>query len=92
MLLINGLKFTTPPKNFEDFNNMFKEIDPESYSLFHIATLVYNKVILECNPTRCNEVNAWFNGGWYPLRQRQQRHQSVPFSDEDSDSVSDIID
>ena len=85
MLLINGLKFTTPPKNFEDFNNMFKEIDPESYSLFHIATLVYNKVILECNPTRSNDANAWL---YEEYHSQQQLYES--FSDEDS--VGDIID
>ena len=89
MLLINGLKFTTPPKNFEDFDNMFREIDPESHTLFYIATLVYNKVILECNPTRSNEVNAWLGEKWHD---QQQQYSSEPFSDEDSDSVGDIID
>ena len=81
MLLINGLKFTTPPKNFEDFDNMFREIDPESHTLFYIATLVYNKVILECNPTRSNEVKAW-------LHEQHRQQQSESFSD----SVGDIID
>ena len=88
MLVINGLKSTTTLKSFEDFNNMFKAIDPQSYTSTYIAILVYDKVILECNPTRSHDANAWFNGGWYPLRQQQQ--QSESFSDEDS--VGDIVD
>ena len=92
MLHIIGLEYENPTKNFEDFDNMFKAIDPQNCTALYIAVLVYDRVILERDPTRYHDVNAWFNGGWYPLRQRQQRHQSEPFSDEDSDSVSDIID
>ena len=85
MLLINGLKFTTPPKNFEDFDNMFKGIDPQDYTTTYIAILVLDKVHLECNPTRSNEVNVWFNDRCYP-----QQYSSELSSD--SDSVGDIID
>ena len=85
MLLINGLKFTTPPKNFEDFDNMFKAIDPENYTSSYIAILILDRVTLECNPTRTNEVNVWFNEGCYP-KQRQQ------YSDETDDDINHIID
>ena len=88
MLHIIGLEYKNPTKNFEDFDNMFRGIDPENYTAVYIAILVYDKVILECNPTRSYDANAWFNGGWYPLRQQQQ--QSESFSDEDS--VGDIVD
>lgn len=85
MLLINGLEYKNPTKNFEDFDNMFRAIDPESHTLFYIATLVYNKVILECNPTRSNDANAWL---YEEYHSQQQLYES--FSDEDS--VGDIID
>ena len=91
MLHIIGLEYENPTKNFEDFDNMFKAIDPESYSLTYIATLVFDRVVRECIPTRTTEVNAWFNGNWYLLHRQQQQSESF-FSDEDSDSVSDIID
>ena len=82
MLLINGLKF----KSFSDFDNMFKAIDLQSsYSRLYIATLVYDKVILERDPTRCHEVNAWIDGFWFPTRYLKQ-------SSDNSDSVSDIED
>ena len=88
MLLINGLKFTsTLPKSFSDFDNMFKAIDLDdslSYSRLYIATLVYDKVILERDPVRCHEVNAWIDGFWFPTRYLKQSF--------DSDSVSDIED
>ena len=81
MLLINGLKF----KSFDDFNNMFKAIDLQSsYSRLYIATLVYDKVILERDPVRTHEVNAWIEGFWFPTRYLKQSF--------DSDSVSDIED
>ena len=92
MLLINNLRFMTPPKSFEDFNNMFKAIDPESYSLTYIATLVFDRVAREYNPTRTTEVNAWFNGNWYLLHRQQRQSESFLDEDEDSDSVGDIID
>ena len=81
MLLINGLKF----KSFDDFNNMFKAIDLQSsYSRLYIATLVYDKVILERDPVRTHEVNAWIEGFWFPTLYLKQSF--------DSDSVSDIED
>ena len=76
MLLIKGLRFVTPPKSFEDFNNMFKAIDPERYSSSYIATLVFDRVAREYNPTRTTEVNAWFNGNWYLLHRQQRQSES----------------
>ena len=75
------IKTTTPSKSFEDFNNMFKAIHPQSYSSTYIAILVYNKVALERNPIRTNEVNTWLNGG----------RQQYEFSS-DEESLSDITD
>ena len=66
MLVINGLKSTTTLKSFEDFNNMFRAIDPGNYTSTYIAILVYNKVVLERDPIRTNEVNTWLDGGWFP--------------------------
>ena len=81
MLLINGLKF----KSFDDFNNMFKAIDLQSsYSSLYIATLVYDKIILERDPVRCHEVSAWIEGFWFPTLYLKQSF--------DSDSVGDIED
>ena len=91
MLLINGLKF----KSFSDFDNMFKAIDLQSsYSRLYIATLVYDKVILERDPTRRHEVNAWIDECWYPTRYIQQSSDDIANSDNiaNSDSVNDIID
>ena len=90
MLLINGLKYiSTLPKSFNDFDNMFKAIDLDdslSYSRLYIATLVYDKVILERDPVRCHEVNAWIDGHWFPTLYIK------PSSDSNSESVGDIED
>ena len=91
MLLINGLKF----KSFSDFDNMFKAIDLQSsYSRLYIATLVYDKVILERDSARRHEVNAWINEGWYPTRYLQQLELSSDNLNNlnNSDCVSDIED
>ena len=88
MLLINGLKF----KSFSDFDNMFKAIDLQSsYSRLYIATLVYDKVILERDSARRHEVNAWLNEGWYPTRYLQQSSDNLNNLN-NSDCVSDIED
>ena len=88
MLLINGLKF----KSFSDFDNMFKAIDLQSsYSRLYIATLVYDKVILERDSARRHEVDAWINEGWYPTRYLQQLDNNLNNVD-NSDDVSDIED
>ena len=84
MLVIKGLRFTTPPNSFEDFNNMFRAIDLQGYSSAHIAVLVFNKIALERNPIRTNEANTWLNGGWYP--EQEYNYAS------DEESVSDITD
>ena len=94
MLLINGLKFTsTLPKSFSDFDNMFKAIDRDnslSYSRLYIATLVYDKVILERDQARAHEVNAWIDGHWFPtLYVKPNVYNYETF---DSDSVGDIED
>ena len=92
MLFINGLKF----KSFSDFDNMFKAIDLQSsYSRLYIATLVYDKVILERDPVRCHEVNAWIDGFWFPTRyihQSSDNSDNIANSDYEEDSVGDIID
>ena len=89
MLLIKELRFTTPPKNFEDFDNMFKGIDPEGFSSANIAIQVIDKIKLECNPSRSNDVDTWFEENHYP----QDRKYMIQTSDtEDSDSVGDIED
>ena len=80
MLVINGLKFTTPPKSFEDVDNMFRAIHPQNYTSTYIAILVHDKVVLERDPIRANEVNTWLDGGWFP-----------EFSS-DEESLSDITD
>ena len=89
MLLIKELRFTTPPKNFEDFDNMFKGIDHEGFSSANIAIQVIDKIKLECNPSRSNDVDTWFEENHYP----QDRKYMIQTSDtEDSDSVGDIED
>ena len=88
MLLINGLKF----KSFDDFDNMFKAIDLQnSYSRLYIATLVYDKAILERDSARRHEVDAWINGFWFPtcyIHQFSDNSNNIA----NSDDVSDIED
>ena len=83
MLLINRLKFSTQPKSFSDFDNMFKAIVSNDDTIFYTATLVYNKVFIGQSSTRVGEAKAWLHEKWC---QQQQI-----FLD-DSDSVSDIED
>ena len=77
MLVIKGLKFTTTLKSFEDFDNMFRAIDPGNYASTYIAILVHDKVTLERDPIRTNEVNTWLNGGWFPQCQRSSDEESL---------------
>ena len=88
MLLINGLKFTTQPKSFSDFDNMFKAIDSDSDTIFYTATLVYNKVLLGCGSTRSNEAKAWLREKW--CQQHQHNQQQILL--DNTDCVSDIED
>ena len=84
MLLINGLKFTTQPQSFSDFDNMFKAIDFNDDTIFHTATLVYNKVLIGQSSTRVNEAKAWLYEKWC--------WQQVLLDSSDDSDVSDIED
>ena len=56
-------------RNFDDFNNMFKGIDRKDCVPDHIATIVLNKVELERNPSRLDDVIEWFDEGhFYKIR------------------------
>ena len=90
MLLITGLKSSEASQNFKDFNNMFDGINPEGFSSANIAIQVIDKVRLECNPSRSNDVDMWFNEEHYP----QHKKYIVQTSDNsDTESiVSDISD
>ena len=66
MLLITGLKSSEASQNFKDFNNMFDGINPEGFSSANIAIQVIDKVRLECNPSRSNDVDIWFDNDHYP--------------------------
>ena len=95
MLLINGLKSSTASKNFNDFNNMFKGIDPENFTSDYITILVIDKVKLECNPSRSNDVDMWFNEEHYPQHKKYTVQTSDNSDTEGTDNesiVSDIID
>ena len=95
MLLINGLKSSTASKNFNDFNNMFKGIDPENFTSDYITILVIDKVKLECNPSRSNDVDMWFNEEHYPQHKKYIVQTSDNSDTEGTDNesiVSDIID
>ena len=94
MLLINGLKSSTASKNFNDFNNMFKGIDPENFTSTYIAILVIDKVKLECNPSRSNDVDIWFNEElYYEKKYIVQTSDNSDTEGTDNESiVSDIID
>ena len=87
MLLINGLKSSTASKNFIDFNNMFKAIDSENFTSTYIAILVIDKIKLERDPFRLNDVNVWFDEGHYP----QHKEYRIWTSD-DNDAESDVSD
>ena len=90
MLLIKELRFTTPPKNFEDFDNMFKGIDPEGFSSANIAIQVIDKIKLECNPSRSNDVDIWFDNDHYP---QDKKYTTQTSDNSDTESiVSDISD
>ena len=52
-------------KNFDDFDNMFRGIDPENFNSTYIATIVIDKVKLERDPFRSNDVDIWFDEGLY---------------------------
>ena len=46
-------------KNFDDFNNMFKGIDRVDRHLGDTAQMVFEKVKLERNQSRLNDVFRW---------------------------------
>ena len=85
MLLITGLKSSEASQNFKDFNNMFDGINPEGFSSANIAIQVIDKVRLECNPSRSNDVDIWFDDDHYP-QDGKYIIQTL------EDSVGDIID
>ena len=85
MLLITGLKSSEASQNFKDFNNMFDGINPEGFSPANIAIQVIDKVRLEYNPSRSNDVDIWFDDDHYP----QDGKYTIQTSE---DSVGDIID
>ena len=85
MLLITGVKSSEASQNFKDFNNMFDGINPEGFSPANIAIQVIDKVRLEYNPSRSNDVDIWFDDDHYP----QDGKYTIQTSE---DSVGDIID
>ena len=85
MLLITGLKSSEASQNFKDFNNMFDGINPEGFSSANIAIQVIDKVRLEYNPSRSNDVDIWFDDDHYP-QDGKYIIQTL------EDSVGDIID
>ena len=91
MLVIKGLRVIVAPKSFECFNNMFRTVESQefdnNYTSAYIAILVYDKIVLEGNPIRANEVNTWFNGGWYPKQRRNVFDRNI-----DEEYLSNIID
>ena len=52
-------------KNFDDFNNMFKGIDRDDYTPDDIASIVFEKVRLERNQSRLDDMVEWFDEGHY---------------------------
>ena len=69
MALINRIGSSMTSKNFDDFNNMFKGIDREDRTPDHTATIILNKVKLERNPSRLDDVVEWFDEGhFYKIR------------------------
>ena len=56
-------------KNFDDFNNMFKGIDRDDYTPDDIASIVFEKVRLEHDQSRLDDVLEWFEGNhFYKIR------------------------
>ena len=90
MILIKDLKSSKASQNFIDFNNMFDGIDSEGFSPANIAIQVLDKVRLECNPSRSNDINTWFDNNHYP-QDGKYIIQTLDYED-DSDSVGDIED
>ena len=88
MFLITGLRSSEASQNFKDFDNMFDGINPEGFSSANIAIQVIDKVRLECNPSRSNDVDIWFDNNHYP----QDGKYMIQTSDYVEDSVGDIID
>ena len=88
MLLIKDLKSSRASQNFKDFDNMFDGIDPEGFSSANIAIQVIDKVRLECNPSRSNDADIWFDDNHYP----QDGKYMIQTSEYEEDSVGDIID
>ena len=52
-------------KNFEDFNNMFREIDREDFTPCDIADMVCEKVRLERKKYRLYDMCMWSEEGEY---------------------------
>ena len=88
MLLIKDLKSSTASKNFNDFDNMFKGVDPENFNSSYIAIQVIDKIKLECNPSRSNDVDMWFEESHYP----QDKRYIIQTTDNEDDSVGNIED
>ena len=56
-------------KNFDDFNNMFKGIDRDDYTPDDIASIVFEKVRLERNQSRLDDMLEWFDESrFYKIR------------------------
>ena len=56
-------------RNFDDFNNMFKGIDRDDYTPDDIASIVFEKVRLEHDQSRLDDVLEWFEGNhFYKIR------------------------
>ena len=83
-------------RNFDDFNNMFKGIDRDDYTPDDIASIVFEKVRLEHNQSRLDDVLEWFEENhFYKIRDwvnevaHESRFPQVWGSDDESE-VSDI--
>ena len=62
MIVINGLEPSMmAERNFNDFDNMVMGIDCKDSTADCIAVLVIDKVRLECDSSRLNDVSIWFS-------------------------------
>ena len=91
MIVINNLKPSMmAERNFIDFDNMFMGIDCKDSTAGYIAVLVIDKVRLECNPSRLNDVYIWFSEEqYYENRCVIQTHSSNIIDDSNVGDIED---
>ena len=85
--------FQTPEtlRNFDDFKNMFKGIDREDRTPDDVALKILEKVKLEYNQSRLDDVVEWFDEGHY-YEIRSHVDELAEYLDDDESDVSDIED